>query len=69
MQEVIVTAVRVTEGSPDEIVCELVEARTRRLMAELAATPDAWPTRQARRELAALVEESLEEYNLLALGR
>lgn len=63
------TAVRVTEGSPDEIVIELIEARTRRLMAELARTPDRWPNRQARAELAAKVEASLEEYNLLALGR
>lgn len=59
------TAVRISDGTPDQIVREVIEARTRRLMAELAATPDAWPHRQARAELATAVQDSLDEWLLL----
>lgn len=58
----------VNDSTPPTLVAELVEARTRRLMSELARTPDAWPTRQARRELAVLVQDSLDEYLALTGG-
>lgn len=57
------TAIRVTDETPIETVLEVVEARTRRLMAELSRTPDAWPTRVARRELVAAIEDSIDEWN------
>lgn len=64
-REVIVTTLRINEGTPDQIVREVVEARTRRLMSELARTPDAWPHRQAQAELARAVQDSLDEWLLL----
>lgn len=46
----------------DVMVCELIEARARRLMAERAALPDAWPHRSKRAELRVEIQTALDQW-------
>lgn len=61
--------VRITDDTPVATVLDVVEARTRRLMHELSTVPDQWPTRQAHAAVLAIVNDSIDEYNRLTLGR
>lgn len=64
--EVPVTTIRVSDETPIPLVRDVLEARTRRLMAQLARTPDSWPTRAEHRVLRGQVDEALDEWNGLA---
>ena len=56
-------AARVEETLPtDVLVVELIEARCRRLMAERAALPDAWPHRGKRAELGQQIQVALDQW-------
>lgn len=52
----------------DLLVIELVEARCRRLMAERAALPDAWPHRGKRAELRVLIGVAIDQWLELRHG-
>lgn len=54
---------RVTDSTPPTLVRDLLEARARRLMAQRAALPNAWPHRAERAELLAEVDATLTAYN------
>jgi hypothetical protein len=56
------TTVRITDDTPAPLVRDVVEARTRRLMAELARTPDSWPTRGEHKTLRQEIDDSLDEW-------
>lgn len=60
------TAVRISDGTPDQIVREVIEARTRRLMAERSRLPQWGDGRRERKTMLAVIDDSLDEWNLLA---
>jgi hypothetical protein len=55
--------IRINDLTPHDELAEAMEARSRRLMAELARLPLTWQTRARRRELEREVNESLDEFN------
>lgn len=61
----IVTAVRISDGTPDQIVREVIEARVRRLMAERARLPQWGDGRRERKRLLVDIDDSLDEWLLL----
>jgi hypothetical protein len=52
----------------ETLVVDLIEARTRRLMAERASLPEAYPHRSKRAELRVLITAALDQYGPLAWG-
>jgi hypothetical protein len=60
-----VTTIRVTDDTPIPLVRDVIEQRTRRLMAELARTPNSWPTRAEHKALRGEVDAALDEFNRL----
>lgn len=62
-------ATLVPTEATDVLVVDLIEARTRLLMAKRAALPNAYPHRGTRSELKAEINASLERWNWLVLGR
>lgn len=53
----------------DVLVRDVIEAETRRLMAERAALPKTWTYRAERRELGKRIDDHLERFNWLTLRR
>jgi hypothetical protein len=54
--------IRINDLTPHDELAEAMEARSRRLMAELARLPLTWQTRARRRELRQEIEDSLDEW-------
>ena len=62
-------AVHAEEALPtDVLVVDLIEARTRRLMAERASMSDTWTHRRDRRDLLVEIDVALDQYGPLAWG-
>ncbi len=59
------TTVRITDDTPTATILDVVEARTRRLMAERAALPCWGDGRRDRTVLVAAIDDSLDEWLLL----
>lgn len=59
------TTIRVTDETPTQTVREVIEARTRRLMAERCRLPEWGDGRRERVKMLAVIDDSLDEFNLL----
>lgn len=57
------TTTRVDDSTPASTLADILEARTRRLMAERAALPKWGFGRMARREALRKIDDVLDEYN------
>lgn len=53
----------VTDDTTREELLEIHEARVRRLMAERANLPEAWPHRERRAELSRQIEDAFVEWD------
>ena len=58
--------IRVTDDTPAHETADLLEARTRRLMAERARLAPTWEHRTDRRRLLGLIDDSLDEWLTVA---
>ena len=54
--------VRITDDTPADETRDVIEARTRRLMAERARLALTWETRTDRLRLLGLIEDALDEW-------
>lgn len=63
------TTIRITDDTPANTVLEIIEARTRRLMAERCAVPCWGDGRRDRADKLLDINDSLDEFNMLTLRR